>query len=114
MLAKKFSLWEQIKTAFRKEGSTFKCLWCAYGDTCSGGCMTCMKYNYLVLKGFSLANRDQVREINAFFANHFPDCGDAYYCRAFRQYRQYIAQRVKATMGEEHFSLQQAIKVDKI
>lgn len=114
IMARKFALWEQIKTAFRKEDSAFKCLWCAYGDTCSGGCMTCMKYNYLVLKGFSLENPDEVRQINAFFARHFPDCGDAYYCRAFRKYRQHIAQRVKAAMDEEHLSLQQVIKVDRV
>jgi hypothetical protein len=92
---KKYALWEEIKTHFRKGKSGFKCLSCDYGNTCIGGCLTCMKYNHLVLKGYSLENPRHIEETNLLFEEHFPQCGDSYYCEAFKIYRKHIESRVK-------------------
>lgn len=95
ILERKYALWEKIKKVFRKGGNGYQCVECPYGDMCPGGCMTCMKYNYLVLKGYSLDDPSHIKEINLFFNKNFSDCGDAYYCGSFKKYRDHIGAEVK-------------------
>jgi uncharacterized protein len=98
---KKNALWKDIKTYFRKGNNAFKCLTCEYGHSCPGGCLTCMKYNFLVLKGYSFESPAVIEDINTFFSENFPDCGETYYCRALKTYRKHIEREVKKEMKKE-------------
>ena len=95
MLAKKDALWERIKLRFRKGPAGYPCHECRHKRICGSGCLTCMRYNSLLLRGGSLD--DAVGDDG--FAQSFPDCGDSYYCKAFRMYRDHIATRVKEEMA---------------
>lgn len=99
IMERKYAMWEDIKTLFRKGDNVFNCNSCKYGYTCSGGCMTCMKYNYLTIKGYTLEDPPDLEEINNFFSTNFPDCGDAYFCKAFKIYRKHIEEVVRKEMA---------------
>jgi uncharacterized protein len=101
MMEKKFSLWEAIKKTFRGKGRPFSCSSCTYGALCPGGCITCMKYNCLLLKGLSLAEEPPDEVIDALSA-FFPERGDSLYCQSFRLYRPHIEKSVAREMNGDH------------
>lgn len=98
MLEKKDALWERIKHRFRKGETGYGCTQCRHNRICGGGCLTCMRYNSLLLQGGSLDDPCPANE-GDLFARSFPDCGDSYYCSAFRMYRDHIAACVKEEMA---------------
>lgn len=104
IMNRKYDLWEKIKKAFRSPENNYLCKSCEYGKMCSGGCLTCMKYNSLILKGYSIGNLPPVGSFDQISEN-FPETGDSIYCRSYKIYRKHIEKCVNEEMtvdSEKH------------
>lgn len=101
IMNKKFALWEKIKTIFRKDTGNYLCNSCEYGNMCGGGCLTCMKYNSLILKRLSINKMPEETEYDL-LNQFFPDSGDSIYCQAYKIYRPHIEKCVKEEMALEN------------
>ena len=49
IMRRKSVLWEKIKRVVRRSPDDMRCSSCEWGMTCIGGCLTCMKYNSMLL-----------------------------------------------------------------
>ena len=58
IVLRKAALWESIKTNLRgkRDQGQFACPSCDWAAQCAGGCITCMKYNSLLLREFHRTN----------------------------------------------------------
>ncbi len=99
ILDRKIQLWEEIKLHLRCSGYTMACGSCEWGRQHMGGCLTCMKYNALVLaartKGLS----------------HWTDAalpppldnisGETYYCQGLRTFRDHVRKVIEQELVNE-------------
>lgn len=94
ILEKKARLWEEIKLHIRKSADRMACSSCEWGSQCSGGCLTCMKYNSLLLcaraeglpddRWFETKLTSPLKEIS----------GETYYCEGLRAFRNHVKEAV--------------------
>jgi len=95
ILERKSLLWEQIKRRVRKTADQHACCSCEWGAQCIGGCMTCMKYNALLLQARSEGLPDS-RWYEAELKPPLKDiCGETYYCEGLKTFRRYVKEAVK-------------------
>ncbi|MCE1245069.1 MAG: radical SAM protein [Firmicutes bacterium] len=97
IIARKQHVWERIKDIFRSDDKIFNCHSCSYGDRCSGGCLTCMKYNAALSMGYTLENMPEVM-CEDYFSKTFPNNGASFYCEAYRKCGIHIEQAVYQEM----------------
>lgn len=95
IMAKKHRLWEDIKRHVRISSENMACHKCAWGRQCSGGCMTCMKYNALLLYARSNNLAD-----DRWFEGQLPPSletieGEFYYCDGLRSFREHVKKAVE-------------------
>ena len=100
ILAQKALLWEEIKRAVRKSGETMACGACEWGRQCGGGCMTCVKYNALLLQ-----SRAQGLPDSRWFEGQLPAAwsqikGETYYCEGLRTFRRHVREAVQREMHD--------------
>lgn len=94
ILERKAFLWEEIKRHVRKSGDNMACSSCTWGSQCSGGCITCMKYNARLLgaraeglpdnRWFEKEPMSPLREVS----------GEFYYCDGLRAFRSHVKEAV--------------------
>jgi radical SAM protein with 4Fe4S-binding SPASM domain len=100
ILEAKERLWNDIKRYVRKSGDMMACSTCEWGRQCGGGCMTCMKYNSLLLRARAQGLEDDrwyeveptspLREIS----------GETYYCDGLRALRQHMKEAVERELSD--------------
>lgn len=100
ILEKKALLWEEIKHTVRKSGETMECGKCEWGRQCAGGCMTCMKYNALLLQSRARGLPD-----SRWLEGQLPAAwsrirGETYYCEGLRAFRRHIREAVQREMHD--------------
>ncbi|MHC1712881.1 MAG: radical SAM protein [Solidesulfovibrio sp.] len=102
IMRKKAALWDAIKNTIRKSPDHMACSKCDWGTSCMGGCITCMKYNSMLLRARAQGlPDDQWRE--APMAPSLRDVvGETYYCEALRGLRRHIQDAVKRELGGSH------------
>ena len=94
ILEKKTSLWEEIKLHIRKSGEKMACFSCEWGRQCAGGCLTCMKYNSLLIRARNEGLPDK-RWFEANLASPLKGiCGETYYCDGLRAFRSHVKEAV--------------------
>lgn len=94
ILEKKATLWEEIKLHIRKSADSMACSSCEWGCQCSGGCLTCMKYNSLLL-----CARAEGLPDNRWFETKLTSplnevSGETYYCEGLRTFRNHVKDAV--------------------
>lgn len=95
ILERKARLWEGIKLHIRESGDKMACSSCEWGNQCSGGCMTCMKYISLLLNARSEGLPD-----NEWFQPELASplrevSGEFYYCNGLRAFRSHVKEAVE-------------------
>lgn len=104
IILRKASLWESIKTNIRgerKQGS-FACPSCDWAAQCAGGCITCMKYNSLLLSAREQGLADeQWTEILDTPTPLDSLYGEFYYCSGLIRFRDHIRTAIQQEMQNE-------------
>jgi uncharacterized protein len=93
-------MWEEIKRYIRKSGEQMACSDCEWGRQCGGGCMSCMKYNSLLLRAreeglederwYDVELKSPLKEVS----------GETYYCDGLRTFRQHVKQAVEQELRD--------------
>ena len=95
ILKNKADLWAAIKTRLRRSGDDMACGPCDWGRQCGGGCLTCMKYNALLLQARSQGLPDH-RWVQANLPPGWETLrGETYYCDGLRAFRQHVQETVR-------------------
>lgn len=99
IMAKKNRLWEDIKRHVRISSEQMACHTCVWGRQCSGGCMTCMKYNARLLSARSKGLSDA-----RWVEGHLPPSletieGEFYYCDGLRLFREHVKKAVQKELA---------------
>jgi uncharacterized protein len=102
IMRRKADLWDAIKNVIRKSPDDMACSKCDWGTACMGGCLTCMKYNSMLLAARAQGlSDDNWREMP--IAPSLRDvAGETYYCKALRGLRRHIQNAVTQELGRPH------------
>jgi len=102
VMRRKAALWDTIKTVIRKAPEAMACSQCDWGLSCMGGCLTCMKYNAMLLAARAQGLPDDrwkdmpvpplLRDLS----------GETYYCKALRGFRRHIQAAVQRELDKTH------------
>jgi radical SAM protein with 4Fe4S-binding SPASM domain len=93
ILKKKADLWADIKERLRRSGNAMACGKCDWGHQCSGGCLTCMQYNTLLLQARAQGLPDH-RWGEAGLTTGWNLRGETYYCDGLRAFRRHVQEAV--------------------
>ncbi len=97
-------LWESIKTNLRgkREQGEFSCPSCDWASQCAGGCITCMKYNSLLLSAREQGKTDdQWTEILDRPTPLDSLYGEFYYCSGLIRFRDHIRSAIRQELQDE-------------
>ena len=102
MMKKKLLLWEEIKRTIRHRTKDMACNACEWGRQCIGGCLSCMKYNALLLRARA---EGQVAD-GQWPEIELPDslaaiAGETYYCDGLRRFRDHVKKAVQHELSSE-------------
>jgi uncharacterized protein len=99
ILTKKADRWEQIKRTLRRSGNHMACGACEWGRQCGGGCLTCMKYNAMLLQARSQGLPDH-RWAEAVLPRAWDEVrGETYFCEGLRAFRQHVREVVRRELA---------------
>jgi radical SAM protein with 4Fe4S-binding SPASM domain len=99
MIHLKIRLWEKIKQQIRHAGDGMACSTCRWGRQCSGGCISCMKYNSKLARARSRGLQD-ADWIDMPQDQDLADiAGEFYYCDALRALRKHVEQSIARQMS---------------
>jgi uncharacterized protein len=102
IMRRKAALWNTVKRVIRRSPDMMACSACEWGASCMGGCLTCMKYNSMLLNARAQGLPDD-RWRNAPLAGPLQDlAGETYYCEALRALRRHIQGAVQRELGKKH------------
>ena len=99
ILRKRALLWSEIKTGIRRSGKQMACFTCEWGRRHSGGCMTCLKYNTLLMlvRARGMPHREWVgADLPPFLKNIR---GETYYCEGLRLFRAHVKKTIQREMA---------------
>ncbi len=100
ILKRKSLLWEKIKRTLRISTQIMGCGACEWGRQCVGGCMTCMKYNALLLKSRSEGLPDSYWAKERLPAEWSEMRGETYYCDGLRVFRHHVKEAVRRELAD--------------
>jgi uncharacterized protein len=102
IMRRKATLWDEIKRVIRESPDKMACSKCEWGSSCMGGCITCMKYNSMLLNARAQGLPDDGwREAPA--APPLRNlAGETYYCQALRALRSHIRNAVQRELERQH------------
>ena len=104
IVMRKAVLWENIKQKVRgdRPQNAFACPSCEWSQECAGGCMTCMKYNSLLLTAREQGLEDeQWVEITSQPTPLDSIYGEFYYCSGLIRFRHHVREVVMEAMADE-------------
>lgn len=96
ILEKKDRIWEEIKRVLRKSGAEMACSRCDWGKQCGGGCLTCIKYNAMLLQARAKGLEDDCWKDEILPPLWWSGTeGETYYCEGLRRFRRHIRKALK-------------------
>ncbi len=99
ILTHKSALWEKIKQRIRRSGKHMACGGCEWGRQCGGGCLTCMKYNAMLLRTRSEGLPD-IRWADAVLPPAWDKVrGETYFCEGLRAFRHHLREAVRRELA---------------
>lgn len=100
ILDKKARLWEDIKHHVRGSGKQMACFSCEWGRQHPGGCVSCMKYNYMLLLARQKGLPDH-RWSDAVLPPFLENIqGETFYCKGLKAFRTHAQQRIAMEMAD--------------
>jgi len=95
IMRRKADAWSRIKRVVRHSSSEMACSTCAWGTTCNGGCLACLKANSMLMdvRGKGLPDRSWPKGNQAARLRELT--GESYYCEAMRGLRAHIQEEVR-------------------
>jgi uncharacterized protein len=99
ILNRKIRLWEAIKTRLRRSGDAMACGACEWGRRHMGGCLTCMKYNALLLDARAKGMPDDQWDKADLPASLQSISGETYYCQGLRVFRNHVRQVIEQELA---------------
>jgi uncharacterized protein len=101
IMRRKAAAWDRVKRVIRRSPAAMACKTCEWGTSCAGGCLTCLKYNSMLLdarrKGLpddswpKASVAEPLREL----------AGETYYCDALRALRNHIRREVQRELAKD-------------
>jgi len=104
LMRRKAALWDSIKTVIRKAPEAMACSRCDWGRLCMGGCLTCMKYNAMLLAARAEGLPDECWRDMPVPPSLAALSGETYYCEALRGLRRHIGDTVDRELNKAHGS----------
>jgi len=102
IMRRKAAAWDRIKRVVRGSPEAMGCHACEWRSSCMGGCLTCLKYNSMLLSAREKGLPDD-RWPEASVAEALLEiAGETYYCDALRALRAHIRQEVEQEMAADH------------
>lgn len=101
-MRRKAALWDAIKIGVRKSAEAMACSTCDWGLSCMGGCLTCMKYNAMLLAARARGLPDDRWRDMPVPASLGDLAGETYYCEALRGLRRHIKAAVRRELDKAH------------
>ena len=99
ILMNKGVLWEEIKQRIRRSGNHMACGGCEWGRQCGGGCLTCMKYNTLLLRARASGLPDHLWA-DAVLPPAWDEVrGETYFCEGLRAFRHHVREAVRRELA---------------
>ena len=99
ILTNKAVLWEKIKQRIRRSGEHMACGGCEWGRQCGGGCLTCMKYNAMLLRARAEGLPDN-RWADAVLPPAWDEIrGETYFCKGLRAFRHHLREAVQRELA---------------
>lgn len=95
IMRRKAVLWDAMKRAIRRSPDEMECSKCEWGLSCMGGCITCMKYNSMLLNARAKGLPDEEWRRTPAARPLLDVAGETYYCRALRELRSHIRSAVR-------------------
>jgi len=100
ILTNKAILWEKIKQRIRQSGEHMACGSCEWGRRCGGGCLTCMKYNAMLLRARSEGLPDH-RWADAAIPPAWDEIrGETYFCQGLKAFRHHLREAVRRELAD--------------
>lgn len=99
ILTNKAVLWDKIKQRIRRSGEHMACGTCEWGQQCSGGCFTCMKYNAMLLRARSQGLPDSRWAEVALPPAWDEIRGETYYCKGLKAFRNHVREVVRRELA---------------
>lgn len=101
ILQRKMNLWEEMQSRLRSPGEDMACNRCEWGRIHMGGCVTCMKYNALLLNARARGLPDKQWH-NADLPESLKYIsGETYYCQGLRAFRKHAGDVIEKELGGE-------------
>lgn len=102
IMRRKAAMWDTLKAVLRGSAEAMACHGCPWGLSCMGGCLTCMKYNAMLLAARAQGLPD-ARWSEMPVPPALADlAGETYYCQALRGLRRHIEEAVARELGRAH------------
>lgn len=99
ILDRKTRLWEEIKTHLRRSGNAMACGACDWGRRHMGGCLTCIKYNALLLDARAKGLPDSQWDKADLPVSLKSISGETYYCQGLRTFRNHARQVIEQELA---------------
>lgn len=99
ILRRKAALWDAIKRRVRQSDGNMACGECEWGRQCGGGCISCVKYNALLLRARGEGLPDGRWAETVLPPRLDAIRGETYYCEGLRAFRRHAKQVVLKELG---------------
>ncbi len=99
ILNRKTRLWEKIKAHLRRSGDAMACGDCDWGRRHMGGCLTCIKYNALLLDARAKGLPDDQWDRADLPISLKSISGETYYCQGLRAFRNHARQVIEQELA---------------
>jgi len=101
ILDRKDVLWQEIRRHIRQSASMMSCFACEWGHRCRGGCITCMKYNAMLLRARANGLADTEWHATNSKTILSDISGETYYCEGLRTFRSYLKHAVEKELNHK-------------
>jgi len=102
IMRRKAAAWDRVKRVVRRSPEAMACSTCEWGESCMGGCITCLKYNSMLLDARAKGLPDDKWPAGSVAAPLHQIAGETYYCDALRALRAHIQKEVQCELAKDH------------
>jgi uncharacterized protein len=102
IMRRKATSWDRMKRVIRRSPATMACATCEWSTSCMGGCLTCLKYNSMLLTARARGLSDDGWQTASVAAPLGDLRGETYYCDALRALRAHIRRTVQRELDRDH------------
>jgi uncharacterized protein len=99
IMRRKAAAWDRVKRVVRGSPASMACTACEWGTSCIGGCITCLKYNSMLLDARKKGLPDEQWPLGTASGSLGKIIGETYYCDALRALRDHIRKEVQRELA---------------